>query len=128
MTDYMKKLLPVLLMASAGCSTVRYIPVERSHADSMAVVHARIDSIAIKDSTTLDRRTDTVRITRWRTETRWHTGHDTVWRTRTDTIRITAPPLRITAKESVWDTMGNVALGICCGLASALFIFRRIRR
>lgn len=112
----------------AGCTTVRYVPVETSHNDSVHVAHARMDSIAVTDSTDTYRMADTVRITRWRTETRWHTERDTVWRNRTDTVRIPIPVNNIGQRKSMMEKIGTAASGLCAGVIMALLTLLWIKQ
>lgn len=111
----------------AGCTTVRYVPVETSHNDSVYVAYARVDSIAVTDSIDTYRMADTVRITRWRTETRWHTERDTVWRNRTDTVRITIP-VHVSQHKSLMEKLGSAASGICAGVIMALLTLLWIKQ
>ncbi|MDE7443807.1 MAG: hypothetical protein K2M65_06575 [Muribaculaceae bacterium] len=123
----MRKILIMLSMVMTGCSTVRYNHVKTDRTDSVAVVHTRADSIAVRDSIMIDRTTDTVRIARWHTETHWRMQHDTVWHTRTDTIQVSIPePKRDnTSATALWYSAGNLAIGILAGMIAALLLYLR---
>lgn len=79
-------LYAIVSMLFAGCTSVRYIPVESLHYDSVYVLKELHDTLRTFDSIYVEKNGDTVRIERWNTKYKSVHVKDTVTVTRTDTI------------------------------------------
>ncbi len=118
----------VATIALYGCKTVQYIPVESIRTDTLVINRLRTDSILVRDSITVDRRGDTVIVDRWRWRERYHTTHDTIYRSHVDTIAV---PYPVEAKQSKWqkatNTVGSIAIGaaLCAIIIIGLCLWRR---
>lgn len=86
-------IIAMAALAMAGCSTTRYVAVPSASVttDSIRTSVNRTDTVFVTDSTIIDHSADTVRINRQRTVWRSICRTDTLWRTHTDTVRISVP-------------------------------------
>lgn len=81
------------ITALCGCTRKIYVPVERAitRTDTSYNTQIRVDTILQHDSVTVQQTGDTIRVTRWRDRYRVRQRTDTIYRTKTDTIRIQTP-------------------------------------
>lgn len=75
-----------------GCKTV-YVPVETVRTDTVKIAHSVTDSVYLEshDSIVINQQSDTVRIERWHWRDRWRdrVTHDTIYKSRTDSVTVT---------------------------------------
>lgn len=115
----------VLALALCGCTSTRYVPVERvtHHTDTVRELAVRIDSIMTRDSVAVYIRGDTVFMTKWRDRFRYSERIDTVYRSVADSVRVPQPyPVerKLTAWEQVKQDAGGWALAAVGILAVAV--------
>lgn len=100
----MRSVLVILLLLLAGCRQVEYIPLEISVRDTVIHERVRVDSIMQTDSVFLHIHTvgDTVYSEKTKVvyRDRFSLKHDTVFMSRTDTIKIPTP---IEHKATAWE-------------------------
>lgn len=115
----------VLALALCGCTTTKYVPVERvtHHTDTLYRSRLRVDSVIMRDSVAVVQRGDTVFVEKYRD--RWHTREktDTVYQAVADSIRVPQPyPVerKLTAWEQVKQDAGGWALAAVAVLAVAV--------
>lgn len=90
----MKKWLMIMavVVLLTGCKTV-YVPVETVRTDTMKIAHSVTDSVYLEshDSIVINQQSDTVRIERWHWRDRWRdrVTHDTIYKSRTDSVTVT---------------------------------------
>ena len=115
-------ILALLLFALFNsCSTQRVVTVERRTTDTLMMLNSIRDSIYLHDSIYVSDfvRTDTV----FRTVERWHTQyrdrwqHDTIYKSRTDSVPVPVPtPVEVPAKLTWWQQtrmhIGGIALAV----------------
>jgi hypothetical protein len=115
-------ILALLLFALFNsCSTQRVVTVERRTTDTLMMLNSIRDSIYLHDSIYISDfvRTDTV----FRTVERWHTQyrdrwqHDTIYKSRTDSVPVPVPtPVEVPAKLTWWQQtrmhIGGIALAV----------------
>lgn len=114
---------------ACGCSRKVYVPVESVRCDTLRVYRERVDSIVDRDTVCEVWRGDTVirEVSRWRWRVRQHT--DTLWRSHTDTVRITVPiqspsnPSKSSKKISV-RTAGWLSIAACIAFTALLALLR----
>lgn len=119
-----------VLIGMGACRSVRYIPVERTHHDSVVTILYQRDSIYQHDSVFIRERADTVLVERWHTKWRDRVIHDTLYMSKADTIRVPVPVERkLTKAERTYITIGKWSVGVVAGLilAAICFIFFRSR-
>ena len=70
----------------AGCTTTRYVEVEKVHHDSIYITKLQKDSIYLHDSVWVEKSGDTILIQKWRTKYIEKQIHDTTYVAKRDTI------------------------------------------
>lgn len=100
-------IIVVFLCVMCSCSRVQYVPVTTTRTDTLRTTRTAHDSVLVRDSVFTDRylQGDTVyvsRITaRWRERVK--ICHDTVWRTRTDSVTtVASQPAPKKSSLSLW--------------------------
>ena len=119
-----------VLIGLGACRSVRYIPIESVRHDSVVTILHHRDSIYQHDSVYIKEKADTVLIERWHTRWRDRVSHDTLYISKTDTIRVPVPVERkLTKAERTYITIGKWSVGAVAGLvlAAICFIFYRRR-
>ena len=118
-----------VLVGLGACRSVRYIPVESVRHDSVVTILHHRDSIYQHDSVYIKEKADTVLIERWHTRWRDRVSHDTLYISKTDTIRIPVPVERkLTKAERTYITIGKWSVGAVAGLVLAAICFIFFRR
>ena len=118
-----------VLIGLGACRSVRYIPVESVRHDSVVTILHHRDSIYRQDSVYIKEKADTLLIERWHTRWRDRVSHDTLYMSKTDTIRIPVPVERKLSKsERTYITIGKWSVGAVAGLVLAAICFIFFRR
>ena len=118
-----------VLIGLGACRSVRYIPVESVRHDSVVTILRHRDSIYRQDSVYIKEKADTLLIERWHTRWRDRVSHDTLYMSKTDTIRIPVPVERKLSKsERTYITIGKWSVGAVAGLVLAAICFIFFRR
>ena len=105
-------MLILLAMAVTSCRSVRYVPVETVKHDSVYVGKVVRDSVFVKDSV-LVVKGDTVTEYRWKYVFKYKNRTDTLYVSRTDTIRV---PYPVEAKLTKWQQFKMDAGGYAIAL------------
>ena len=124
------------LMLSGGCARKVYVPTEHIVYSTDTVYEAvlRVDSVIQRDSVAVVQKGDTVLITRYRDRYRVKERTDTVYKAKTDSVRVREPyPVEreLTKWEQTKMDFGGIFL---CGLiavgvaAVIVWIVKRKRR
>ena len=127
---YIYIIIILLTPAIWSCRSVRYVPVETVKHDSVYVGKVVRDSVFVKDSV-LVVKGDTVTEYRWKYVFKYKNRTDTLYVSRTDTIRV---PYPVEAKLTKWQRFkmeaGGVAIGGFFLLLAAIvaYIVYRSRR
>lgn len=124
------------LMLSGGCTRKVYVPTEHIvySADTVYEAVLRVDSVIQRDSVAVVQKGDTVLITRYRDRYRVKERTDTVYKAKTDSVRVREPyPVEreLTKWEQTKMDFGGMAIGGLCAvavLAVAVWIIKRKRR
>lgn len=91
----MKKLLVIASLAVlTGCKQTEYVVVPEYHTDTLCVAQIVTDSVYKHDSIYIRQSGDTVLIEKWHTVWKNHTAHDTVYKSRVDTIAKPYPVIK----------------------------------
>lgn len=85
-------IMAAVVVLLTGCKTV-YVPVETVRTDTVKIAHSVTDSVYLEshDSIVINQQSDTVRIERWHWRDRWRdrVTHDTIYKSRTDSVTVT---------------------------------------
>jgi hypothetical protein len=99
----MKKLLIIASLAVlTGCKQTEYVVVPEYHTDTLRVAQIVTDSVYKHDSIYIHENSDTVLIEKWHTVWQNHTAHDTVYKSRVDTIAKPYPVIKEVPAELSW--------------------------
>ena len=125
-------LLILLLILLAGCKGVKYVTVPEVHTDTLYISKLQRDSIYLQDSTNVSEKqqgdTLIIRITKWHTEYRDRTVHDTIYQHKVDSIAYPVEVIKEVKKDLSWWQktrihLGEVLLGII-GIALVYLILK----
>lgn len=96
----------LLALLLTGCKTIEYVPIETVRTDTVKIAHIVTDSVWVwnHDSIVINRHRDTVTIEKWHWRDRWRdrVSHDTIYKSKTDTVKVEAVP-RHTEKLTKWQ-------------------------
>lgn len=120
-------LLFVVLIMLCSCSRVQYVPIMAHSTDTLRTVRVQHDSVTIRDSVWRDRyvKGDTVYITqtKYQFRDRTKTLHDTLWRTRTDSITKTVVAPAQEKKRSWRDNLSAAVQLFLGGILIAVVLY-----
>lgn len=120
-------LLFVVLIMLCSCSRVQYVPLVAHSTDTLRTVRVQHDSVTIRDSVWRDRyvKGDTIYITQTKYQFRDRTKmlHDTLWRTRTDSVTKTVVAPAKEKKSSWRDNLSAVAQLVLGGALIAVVLY-----
>lgn len=110
----------LLLIVSAACTRVQYIPIETTRTEYRDRLQLQHDSIFLHDSITTIQRGDTIYKEKTRYIYRERLQHDTITSVKVDTIAVPYPTeARLTPWQQIKQRVGGASLSI---FVSALFI------
>lgn len=118
-----------LLCAMCSCTSVQYVPVETVKTDSVRVVDVRRDSIFVMDSVIIREKSDTVYVTRWRTEFREALKIDTLQILRVDSINtVVEVEKKLTKIQQLKMDVGKGVLYAVPILIALFILYRRLKK
>ena len=85
-----------------SCTTTKYVPVIENHTDTLWQNHIMRDSIYLHDSTFIHDKGDTVWVEKWHTKYRDRQVHDTIYKSRTDSVPVPYPVEKLVDKPLAW--------------------------
>ena len=126
----MKKLLIIASLAVlTGCKQTEYVVVPEYHTDTLRVAQIVTDSVYKHDSIYIRQSGDTVLIEKWHTVWQNHTAHDTVYKSRVDTIAKPYPVVKEVPAELTWwqktQMYAGDALLLLLVVVLAFLVFRK---
>ena len=74
-----------------SCKSIQYVPVETVKRDTTYLSQTKIDSIYHRDSIYVERKGDTVYLSKYKYLYKYIEKHDTLWREKVDTVRVAYP-------------------------------------
>ena len=121
-----------IMLMLMGCTTTKYVETVRT--DTLKVAHIVTDSVWFycHDSIVTKERSDTVTIERWHWRDRWRdrVSHDTIYQSKTDTVKVEAVT-RHTEKGLTWWQKFRIHCGnifIIALIAAAIVGILKIRK
>jgi hypothetical protein len=103
----------MLAAVMGGCKVnERVVTVVEARTDTLIITKHERDSIHVHDSTYIHDRGDTVLVERWRTSWRDRTVHDTVYKSRTDSVPVPYPVRVEVPAELTWWQRTKMGAGI----------------
>lgn len=112
-----------------SCKSIQYVPVETMKRDTTYLSQTKIDSIYHRDSIYVERKGDTMYLSKYKYLYKYIEKHDTLWREKVDTIQIAYP---VEAQLTKWQKIKNnideylktTIILIIIGLCAKYFIKR----
>lgn len=83
-----------------SCKSIQYVPVETTKRDTTYLSQTKIDSIYHRDSIYVERKGDTVYLSKYKYLYKYIEKRDTLWHEKTDTIQVAYP---VEAQLSKWQ-------------------------
>ena len=105
-----------------SCKSIQYVPVETMKRDTTYLSQTKIDSIYHRDSIYVERKGDTVYLSKYKYLYKYIEKHDTLWREKVDTIQIAYPveaqltkwqKIKINIDEYLKTTIILKIIGLC---------------
>lgn len=93
-------IIAIVALCLSACKSIKYMPVETVKVDTTYISQIKIDSVYHKDSIYIEHKGDTVYLSKYKYLYKYIEKHDTLWREKTDTIRVAYP---IEAQLSKWQ-------------------------
>ena len=126
----MKHIIVLLALCAliAGCTTTKYVPIEHHTIDTLRITKYERDSIYVHDSTFIRENGDTVLIERWHTQWRDRWQHDTLYKSKTDSIPYPVEVVKEVPAELTWWQQARIHVGgVVIWLALIILIVYIIR-
>lgn len=120
----------LLMLMLIGCSTIKYVPVESVHTDSIYISKVQVDSVYLHDSTIIRQVGDTIYHTEIKYKYKFKLLCDTFTDIQVDTITQVVEVDRPLSKwEQTKMALGGVAIGgvIFAIIALIVFILFKLR-
>lgn len=92
--------LMLLAIILYSCKSIQYVPVETTKRDTTYLSQTKIDSIYHRDSIYVERKGDTVYLSKYKYLYKYIEKHDTLWREKVDTVRVAYP---VEAQLTKWQ-------------------------
>lgn len=125
----MKKLLVIASLAVlTGCKQTEYVVVPEYHTDTLRVAQIVTDSVYKHDSIYVEHKGDTVKIEKWHIEWRDHAVHDTVQKSRVDSIPKPYPVVKEVEKELTKWQKGLMFVGVLAIIAAVVFVAVKVKK
>lgn len=83
-----------------SCKSIQYVPVETTKRDTTYLSQIKIDSIYHRDSIYVERKGDTVYLSKYKYLYKYIEKHDTLWQEKVDTIQVAYP---VEAQLTKWQ-------------------------
>ena len=91
-----------------SCKSIQYVPVETTKRDTTYLSQTKIDSIYHRDSIYVERKGDTVYLSKYKYLYKYIEKHDTLWHEKTDTIQVVYPvEAQLTKWQKIKINMGE---------------------
>ena len=129
MSRMMKWFFAVVVMAvMCGCTTTKYITVERVTHDTTYVAKHQRDSIWLHDSIRMSEKGDTIRIERWHTKFVEREVHDTLYQAKIDSIPAPYPVTEYVEKPLGWWPKMLIWIGIIALMVMIVIVVLKLKR
>ena len=101
-------IIAIATLCLSACKSIKYVPVETIKVDTTYISQIKIDSIYHRDSIYVEHKGDTVYLSKYKYLYKYIEKHDTLWREKTDTIRIVYPvEAQLTKWQKIKINMGE---------------------
>ena len=118
----------VALWFLCSCTTTKVVTVEKVKTDTTYITKQQRDSIWLHDSIHVTERGDTIRIEKWHTKYIEREVHDTLYRSKVDSIPVPYEVVKEVPRKSTWFERIMFCTGIVSILCLILFVAKKIER
>ena len=102
----------LVLWALCSCTKTEYITVEKVRTDTTYITKHQRDSIWLHDSIQVTEKGDTVRIEKWHTKYVEKQVHDTLYKSKSDSIPVPYPVIKVVEKPLSKTQKGLMFIGL----------------
>lgn len=115
-------IISAFLLLFTSCTTTKVVTVEKVKIDTTYITKWQRDSVWLHDSTIVREKGDTVLVEKWHTKYKEKQVHDTLYKSRVDSIPVPYPVEKLVEKELTWwqQTRLHLANIILCLLGAAV--------
>lgn len=117
-----------LCLLFSSCTTERIVTVERVRTDTTYITKHQRDSVWLHDSTFVKVAGDTVWIERWHTKWQIHLEHDTIYRSRVDSVPVPYPVVKEVEKPLSKTEKGLMVIGLLSLLGAIVAVAWKIKK
>ena len=118
----------IALFFLTGCTTTKVVTVPEVHTDTTYITQHQRDSIWLHDSIHVSEKGDTIRIERWRTKYIEREVHDTLYRSKTDSIPVPYEVVKeVPRKKSKFEIV-VFTIGIIAIMGLIIFIGMKLKK
>lgn len=118
----------VVTVVMCGCTTTKYITVDRVTHDTTYVAKHQRDSIWLHDSIRVSEKGDTIHIEKWHTKYVEREVHDTLYQATRDTIPQPYPVTEYVEKPLAWWQKGLIWIGIVALMVVIVITVWKLKR
>lgn len=118
----------VALWFLCSCTTTKVVTVEKVKTDTTYITKQQRDSIWLHDSIHVTERGDTIRIEKWHTKYIEREVHDTLYRSKVDSIPVPYEVVKEVPRKSTWFERIMFCTGIVSILCLILFVAKKIEK
>ena len=112
-----------------SCQTItKVIEVERVQHDTTYITKQQRDSIWLHDSIRVSEKGDTVRIEKWHTKYVERQVHDTLYKSKVDTVPVPYPVEKLVEKKLSKTEKGLMGTGVLTLMALVVFVAVKVKR
>jgi len=113
-------IISAFLLLLASCTTTKVVTVEKLKIDTTYITKWQRDSVWLHDSTIVREKGDTMLVEKWHTKYKEKQVHDTLYKSRVDSIPVPYPVEKLVEKELTWwqQTRLHIANIILCLLGA----------
>ena len=121
-------LIGLILLLFASCTTTEYVTVEKVRTDTTYITKHQRDSIWLHDSIQVTENGDTVRIEKWHTKYVEKQVHDTLYKSKSDSIPVPYPVIKVVEKPLSKTQKGLMFIGLLTLMAVITWAGWKLKR
>ena len=121
-------LIGLILLLFASCTTTEYVTVEKVRTDTTYITKHQRDSVWLHDSIQVTEKGDTVRIEKWHTKYVEKQVHDTLYQSKSDSIPVPYPVIKVVEKPLSKTQKGLMFIGLLTLMAVITWAGWKLKR
>ena len=121
-------LMVMVALSICSCTKTEYITVEKVRTDTTYITKQQRDSIWLHDSIHIREHGDTMLIEKWHTKYVEKQVHDTLYQSKTDSIPVPYPVIKLVEKELSKTQKTLMAVGLLSLIALVFFVSWKVKK